>query len=215
LNGKVAFPPEHIRVRGRDFLVAVENKGMVHVVNRRGEPYQGFPLNLNADMLSPMFFENVGTFNDSRFSVVNQNGVVLQFNLNGRTANSTQLYKPSRETKFLICPDAARQTFVIARQDYNRLSLLDRKGDLLFEKDYVTSRNLAVQYYHFSMDNKIFAVTDKIQEFTYLYDGSGQLISSQPLESGFEVGIYYSESQRRYQVYSCYGNQFTISTFYR
>jgi hypothetical protein len=215
LNGKVAFPPEHLRVRGRDCMVAVERKGMVHVLTRRGEPYDGFPLNLNTEILSPMFFEIGGSFNDSKFNVVNQNGVILQFNLNGRTINSTQLYKPSRETTFTISPDASKQTFVIARQDYNRLSVLDRKGDLIFEKDYVTSGNLAVQYYHFSMDNKIFAVTDKVQEFTYIYDGSGQLINSQPLESGFEIGLIYSEGQKRYQIYSCFGNKFTISSFHR
>ncbi len=215
VNSKVAFPPEHFRVRGRDCMVAVEKKGIVHLLTRRGEYYDGFPLNLNAEMDSPMFFENGGSLKDSKFHVINNNGVILQFNLLGKTINSTQLYKPSRETKFMICPDISKQTYVVARQDFNRLTLMDRKGDAIFEKDYITSDNLSVQYYHFSMDNKIFAVTDKIQEFTYIYDASGQLINYQPLESSFEIGLIYSEAQKKFHVYSCYENRFTVSSFNR
>lgn len=215
LGSPVAYEPEHIRVRGRDCIIAVEEKGIVHVFNRRGEHYNGFPVDIESPIAGTLFIESGSAFENTTLTAVNQLGKVIRFNLDGSTVSSNQLYKPSAGAQFLLCPDAMKKTYVIARQDFNRLSILNSNGDTLLEKDYITSDNLSVQYYYYSLQNQVYAVTDKTQEFTYLYDETGRLIGSQPLESSGKIGLIFTESEKLFQVYSCYGNTLTVSRFHQ
>ncbi|MGK7396793.1 MAG: hypothetical protein ACNS62_19610 [Candidatus Cyclobacteriaceae bacterium M3_2C_046] len=211
----LAYPARHVRVRGRDCIIAAQKDGVINIMNRRGENMDNFPIDLRSTLNCPLNIEIGSDFESTRFSLIDQNGVLVQFNLNGKTLKAKQLYKPSRETTFTICQDALGKTFIIARKDYNRLSMLNREGELIFEKDYITSGDLAVQYYHLGADKLVYAVTDKLQEFTYIYDSKGELVNYQPLESGFEIGLIYSGNQEKYSVYSCFRDRFSISTFYR
>lgn len=213
LDNQVAYPVRHIRVRGKDCMVAVEKTGTLHVLNRRGNPYDGFPVNLNAAVRSPIFIDIGNNFDQTYFTTIDQNGMMAQFNLNGETTDNKQLYKSSKESEFFLTIDALERTYIIVRQDFNRLSMLDKQGEIIFEKDYITSDDLAVQYYYFGADNEIFAVTDKIQEFTYIYNRKGELINYQPIESGFQIGLIYSGRNNNYKVYNCYQNRFAILSF--
>jgi hypothetical protein len=123
------------------------------------------------------------------------------------------LYKPSKDSRFWQVNDALNNTFIIVRQDYGQLSFLDRNGNLLFDKNFITSGDLAVQYYNFSTDNQIFVVVDRQQEFTYIYDQDGELINFEPLESGHEVGLLYLSGDKEYQVYKSYNNHFSVLGF--
>lgn len=212
LHGPLAAKPEHFRVQGRDCILAVEEGGTIHLFNRRGEYYDGYPVNLESGIRG-LFIENEGGFDETVFAMVNQKGIAVRINLYGETVSSTQLYKPSAGTQFILCPDVSGKTYVIVRQDFNRLSMLNPAGETLFEKDYIVSDDLGVQYYYFGLQNQVFAVADRMQEFTYLYDETGLLIGSQPLESGFEIGLIYSEAQKRFRIYSCYDNKLTVSSF--
>jgi hypothetical protein len=126
-----------------------------------------------------------------------------------------QLYRPGKESYFEIIPDVLNSTYVVCRQDYNYVSVMESNGDIIFERELLFSGKLQVQFYKFSAGNEIFAFTDSQQDFTYLFDGNGNLINQQPVESGFKIGLIYSEVNNNFHLYSCYGNQFTISSFYR
>ena len=39
--------PIHTRIRGKDFIIMVLKNGRVYVKNRKGEDYNGFPINLD------------------------------------------------------------------------------------------------------------------------------------------------------------------------
>ena len=215
LGGELAFPATHIRVRSKDCMIAVEKNGKVHIMNRRGHTYDGFPVQLNADINSRFFIDLGSDFGKTIFTTIDENGMIVKFNLNGATVKTKQLYKPTKETKFRLSEDALNKTYIFVRQDYNRLSMLNREGDILIEKDYITSDDLKVQYYYFGSENEIFAVTDRLQEFTYIYTSSGELINYQPIESGFEVGLLYSDLNDQYKIYNNFENRFTILSFYR
>jgi hypothetical protein len=140
---------------------------------------------------------------------------VIKVSLNGDVVDRQQLYRPDRESKFQIVPDALNNTYVISRHDYNRVSVLTQAGETLFEKELLYTDGLEVQFYNFSAGNEVYIFTDPQQGFTYLYDGNGDLINMQPVESGFKVGMIYSEVSNKYNLYSCYGNQFSVISFYR
>lgn len=95
----------------------------------------------------------------------------------------------------------------------NRLVILSSDKQEILAKDYLGVGELKIQYYYFSPQNQIYAVTDSEQGFTYLYDSNGTLINSQPINSTQEVGILYSESKNEYTVYTISDDTYRMLTF--
>ena len=212
-TGRLAMAPWHIRVRGKDCMIAVQRDGKVNIMNRRGQMYYGFPLDLKTSLSGDIYAEIGPNFKQTIFHAMSKGGEIIKFNLEGKILSRKQLDKPSREASFRLCEDVLGKTFVIARQEVNRISILDRGGELIFEKDYIAPEEMKVQYYHFGSGKEIFAITDQTQEFTYLYDRAGQLVNYRPLESGYEIGLLYSEDKNQFRVYKSYGNEVSLISF--
>ncbi len=214
-GGKNLVPPFHIRVGGRDCMISIREDGMINMYTRRSETYNNFPVNLNSQLSESVFLQPGADFNRSRIHLINDIGEVIKVNLNGELVEKLQLFKPDPESRFKIVPDALNNTYVISRLDYNNVSILDQQGGTIFETELLYTDDLEVQFYNFSAGNEVYVFVDKQQGFTYLYDGSGELINMQPVESGFKIGLLYSEANNKYNMYSCYGNQFSVLSFYK
>ncbi len=213
LGGALACAPFHVRVRGGDCMIALQKNGVLNVMNRRGEMYNGFPIKLETPISGPIFTDIGNDFSTTKLIVVSETGEVIQVNLQGKILSREQLYKTTKESKFWLVPDALGQTFVIARQDYGRLSILNRSGASILESNLVTSSHLELQYYNFSTDNQIFVVVDPEQEFTYIYDQDGKLLNFEPIESGLPIALIYLTRERAFHLYKCYGNSFSVLSF--
>lgn len=213
LEDQLLFAPQHLRVRGKDCIIAVQENGLVHVMNRRGNPYPGFPLDLTGPTQGPLYIEEGTDFDKTLFTAVTTQGLIIKFNLNGAIQGKQQLVKPSIDTNYQLCLDPLLRHYVIKRQNANRLGILNRKGEVLFEKDYLSSSNLVVQYYLLGNDHSIYAVTDPVQQFTYIYNQDGLLINSSPIESSNEIALLYFETLQQHNVYSVYGNQYALFSF--
>jgi hypothetical protein len=213
LPDRLATIPQHIRVRSKDFMIAMQENGMVNLMNRRGEMKPGFPLNINDRISNNLFFEVGNNFDQTNLVTITQGGEVAKVSFTGKISAKQQLYKPTKETTFKLVPDALQRTYIIGRQDLNRVSILDREGKLLFDKDYLSQEDMKVQYYNFGVSKEIIVITDSVQGFSYIYDTSGNLVNRQPLESEHEVGVLYYESDSKFLIYSCYQNTFRIVSF--
>ena len=214
MKGALAQEPFHVRVLGRDCILAAEKNGNINVLNRRGEEYYGFPYKLSGSLNGPVFVQSGPDFKRTIINTVTSDGELVKLNLEGKIVDSRQLYRLGNSSYFQLVPSTSGDNFIIARQDFNRISLMSRDGVEMFEKELLFSGHLQVQYYNFGVTNDIFALTDDQQEFTYLYNRQGNLVNNQPLESAFPVALIYSEANNRYKIYSCYGNQFRISSFF-
>lgn len=218
LNGPLATPAFHVRVRGRDFIIAIQEDGEIYALNRRGQPYAGFPIDLDKPINSPAFVELGSAPGNTQITTVSNMGEVIAFNLEGNITLREQLYRPSPEARFQLSLDALGKTYVIVRQDEQIFGVLDYRGKLLFEKNFLSPAALArgqlqVQYYNFGAGNELFAVTDQVQEFTYLFTAQGTLVRDRPIESAFPVGILFYENENRYQVYRNFENEFSVLSF--
>nr|WKN36957.1 DUF3352 domain-containing protein [Tunicatimonas sp. TK19036] len=218
LTEPLAQPPQHVRVRGKDCIIALQQNGILHVFNRRGEDYPGFPMNWEQACHNPVFVEVGNTFQETVLTTISDNGELISVNLEGTLLKREQQFRASSSTQFMLSPDRLGKTFILARQDNQRLSILDASGRTLFEQSYFTpgamSRNeLAVQYYDFGAGNQIIAITDKIQEFTYLFDETGKLQNDRPIESTNEIGLIYSDANNQYRIYRVYENEVSIVSF--
>jgi len=213
LEGRLAVSGFHIRVKGGDCMVALQVNGVLNVMNRRGNMYPGFPIDLKAQVTSNVFVDIGNDFNATRLITISDEGEIIEVNLKGKIVRREQLYKPTKESKFWLVNDALQKTFVIARQEYNKISILSRSGEIMLEKNIISSGDLLVQYYNFSSDNQIFAFIDQEQEFAYVFDNEGQAISFEPLECGKPIGLLYLSRTSEFQLYKCYTNNFTVETF--
>jgi len=213
LDGSLDSPGFHIRVKGGDCIIALQRNGILNVINRRGNMYPGFPIDLKAPSVSGVFVDIGNDFNSSRLITISTEGEIIEVNLKGKILRREQLYKPGRESRFWLVPDALKKTFVIFRQEYNKVSVLDLKGKVIFENNISSSSDLAAQYYNFSGDNQVYVVIDTQQEFTYLFDKDGKSISFEPIESGFPIGLIYLSRDKTYRLYKNYNKNFSIETF--
>lgn len=213
MDFRLSSAPGHLRVRGKDYIYAVQENGSVKVMNRRGEMYSGFPLKLEDKIISPLFIEIGSNSAQTRFTAITENGLLVQFNLEGKVLSREQLYKPSAMTTFRLVPGALNRGYVILRQDMRRVAILGRKGEVMFEKDYLSSEEMKAQYYYYNAENIKIAITDPIQSFTYIYDIAGNLISGQPIESDDEIGLLYFEGNNNFRLYSVYGRKFSLASF--
>ncbi len=201
MGSRLSSAPFHIRVRGKDFIIAIEGIGKVHALNRRGEEYPGFPLDLETRVETIPFVKAGATFEESEITVIDKDGKRVVFNLNGKIQSSEQLYKPTTGTEFTIIPDAMNKTYIIARLEGRRMVLMNQLQQELMAKDYLSAQDLEIQYYDFGSDVRVFVVADREQGFTYLYDQNGRLIGTRPLDSGRQIALLYSELNKEFTIY--------------
>ena len=69
VGGSLLQTPFHVRVRGRDCFVVVEKTGKIHLLNRRGEEYNGFPLNMGKSFAGDVAFVRGSNFEQSLISL--------------------------------------------------------------------------------------------------------------------------------------------------
>jgi hypothetical protein len=213
LGHPLAEAPFHLRVRGGDCMIALERRGRIHVMKRRADAYPGFPIDLGTPVRGPLFVDHGNNFAVTLLNAVTESGEIVQVNLSGVVVKRQQLVKPSADCRFWLVPDVLGKTYVILRQEYNKLSFLDRQGGLMFEQSFASSGFLDVQFYHFSAERQYFAVTDREQEFSYLYDRNGTLFNQQPLESSYPVALMYLSKQNRYQLFRNFQDRFSKLVF--
>jgi hypothetical protein len=213
LDAPLAVPGFHVRVKGGDCMIAFQTTGILNVMNRRGEMYPGFPIDLNVIGVSDVFVDIGNDFSSTKLITVSAEGEVIEVNLKGKILKREQLYKPAKESRFWLVNDALKKAYVIARQEYNKISFLNSQGETILENDLFSAGKLEVQYYNFNTDNQIFVTLDPEQEFAYLYNQSGKQITFEPIECGHPVALLYSARNREYQLYRCYNKNLTLEIF--
>ena len=198
----------HIRVRGIDRILVPLVKGVVHLTNRRGEDVKGFPLDLEINISNEFFFSPGESFDDSKFTTVSKDGLVVRFTMNGEMLSRNQLFKESSQSNFQLVAAKQGGDYVFIRNDINRLAVLSSQGDVLFEKDYMASIDRKVQYYNFGADRKLFVV--KNDTSIYLYNQFGKLLNNIPLISDFPISVVYLSNDNLCQIYLSHNNTIEI-----
>jgi len=213
MKDKIAAKPQHIRIRGKDFMVVLQENGTVKVMSRNGEMKPNFPININDRLSNNLFFEIGNSFESSYLVTITNGGALVKISFTGQIKEKEQLYMPNKETLFKIVKNASERSYILARQDLNRISLLKPNGELMFEKDYINQDEMEIQYYELTPNKEIIAVTDTKQAFTYLYTNDGQLINQQPIESIGEIAMIYYNKNNEVHVFKCHENTFSIIKF--
>jgi hypothetical protein len=205
-GSKLAAAPQHIRIRNKDVIYAFTQDGRAVVLNRRGQPYPRFPMNLGDSLLGPVLIKPGNDFSTTNFITVTANGWLVEFNLEGNLIQRKQLYRPDPRAKFFLVPDTKNQTYLIAQQERFNLRFLNPAGRELFEKDYLGSTDLQVQYIYTGGDSGYILVEDQTQEFAYLYNTSGVLLQNKPINSSALPIVKIPANRDSVEMVKIYGN---------
>jgi hypothetical protein len=201
LGYRLNSPATHIRIRGKDYIIVSQSNGVIQILNRKGMPYAGFPLALNARLHNALFIEAGIEPDETTFTTITDNGEIISFNLLGKILSKRQFYRPSRETVFKLCIEANQKDWLIWRKDGKRVSFLDKQGNLLFEKEYNLSEQPIIQYYDFGADFSVIAVTYPTEQQTYLYDDTGKPIGEGTIKNNQPLAILYVENFDKLLIY--------------
>ena len=205
------FPnaPFHVRMHGKDYLMDLQRNGRLNVLNRRGNFYQGWPVDLKQKVGSPLYIKLGSAFAHTMLTVLLANGTLVSLNLEGIIKQKIQLNSLDTTDRFTLCTDqVAASDYVIMRQSTDKLTLFDQAGLLLFEKPYAADKPLLLQYYNFGANGKVYAVTDCIQNITYVYDQTGKCITDAPLANGHAIALVFLKNSRQLAVYSTLHKQY-------
>lgn len=181
-EGQLMAPPEHYRVRGKDYILAIRRDGYAYLSTRRGETIKGFPLNLDARPQGDFYLETGNELAATNFVCVSKDGFKIRFNLNGDLLSRETLIKPSFETNFSLVAEQSGKSYVITRQDGKKLTVLSDDNKEIFSNTYVGTNRAEVKYYDFGAGKIYFTVTDLEQELSFIYDAKGQLLNATPLQ---------------------------------
>ena len=205
--------PKHVRVRGKDAIIAIQTDGKVFVINRKGETYKGFPIELENGISGEIHVSTGRDFEHTVFSVISKEGELVQFNLNGDFLNKKQFYKPTKDTFFELVTGITGNDFVIMRQNIFRLSLLNAQEKLIINKDYLTSDIRNLQYYDFGGNNNIYVINDFVQGFGYIYNHEGKLLNNIPINNEYQIALLKNTKKNKIFIYAAYQNQVNVYSY--
>lgn len=202
-------PPTHIRVPGKgDYMVSLGKSGKLHLLNRRGEKQGGSPIDLGSTFTSGLIFGRNANSGAFQLSGVSQSGEVIRLNFDGEISYRNQLIKEDRDSEFKLIPDQKGQDFVIISRSYNQVKVMDRNEQELFTVR-VSAEELDFQYFDFGGSRQVIVITDLMQEFAYLYDKQGNLLTQLPPESNGPIQISYQASQGQLLIRTIAGRYLT------
>ncbi|RLD23071.1 MAG: hypothetical protein DRI71_06270 [Bacteroidetes bacterium] len=203
----------HVRVRGKDRIVVAQQNGNVDLRNRRGEAQPGFPVDLEFNIINPIHFAVGSTFESARFTTISKEGMLVKFDLNGKLYAQRQLDQKTSSSVFTLIKDGVQNDYVIARQNLNRLAILNKGGEVIFEKDYQSNSKKEVQYYSLGVDKQLYIIRDVETGKLYLYNKSGTLINTENLFSDYPISVIYRKSQSMCYIYTSVAQSVEVNYF--
>jgi hypothetical protein len=206
-ESRLAFPMVHQRVSSKDLIVGLQEKGVVQVVNRRGENYPGFPLALDGISKNPLFFEVKGDFSKTYIHALTDKGMFYKVDLNGKTIKKEQLIRQSSESHFRLCLDQKKNSYLIVRQTRNNVEVMDQNFKTLFEYKGCEGSNLTIQYFNFLQDKEFIVITDVAEKKLHVLDKQGRMLLPVGTDAEFQVQIK-KDKEEKFTLYKVSGHKY-------
>lgn len=210
LKSAFLFRGNHHRVLGKDYFIAFLQNGFAQLLNRRGEKLKGFPLDLGFKPQGDYFLSVGSSLGATKFTVVSNEGLKLQFGLDGQIRSRDVLLKKTGSSKFELVKSVSGTSFVILRVDPSRVAVLDIDGRELFEVENAGSMNLHLSYVENRLKERFYCLYDELQNFTYLYNSDGVPMIAQPIESTQLASLYFNESTKTLEIYNVNGSALSL-----
>jgi hypothetical protein len=183
VDESLSAPPEHYRIRGKDYIIAIRKDGFVFAFNRRGELLKHFPLDLNARPAGDFYLENGKSLEDTYFVVVSRDGTRIKFNMQGKIQTRETLVKNTADAQFSLVRENDSRSYLIVRQEAKLFSVFDENLNEIIKSDFIGNNAVNIRYLNFGGGKSYIAITDRTQDLSFVYDAKGKLLTLIPIDS--------------------------------
>ncbi|MDH5608285.1 MAG: hypothetical protein OEY56_02295 [Cyclobacteriaceae bacterium] len=201
VGSPLSMAPVHYRIGGTDAILLATTGGEIHSYSRKARDFPGFPYSLNEPVSGAFHVKTGSNFQSTVLTAITSGGRVVSINLKGGLQNKVQLVKNTVDTQFRILNDIGGKNFLLSRQSDQVVDIMDRTGNVFFSKNYLSTADSFLQYYHLTAANQYIVVGDKTRHSIYIYDLSGRLVTGRPVSGDNPVSMRYFGSRDEYQVY--------------
>ena len=198
--------PFHIRISNKDYIIVAEKKGVLNLLNRKGENYPGFPINFDTNIYSNIFVDQKSTSKKSLITVLLANGKVIKVNMNGVITEETQLYRPSINSKFHLLIDPTKKNYKIVVTDESSVHVIE-KNEVQFKYDFLDTKALNYQYYYFGGNNEMLSILNRSKNNITIFNLKTNSISKISIPSDQLISILYYEYRKEFEIYSVLNNK--------
>lgn len=212
LGGRMINAPRHYRVLGKDYFIALQQNGIVNLLNRRGEMVKGFPLDLGIRPSGEFYITVKNSFQSTYFTVVSNDGMKVEFGLDGQIRKKEALIKRTGASKFTLCKSSTNDSFVYFRVDPSKLAIFDSNDKAIFEVENQGSTEWKLIYLENRLKERYYCFYDENQNFSYLYDSNGSLALSQPIESTQMPTLHFDEKNKSLSIFYVNDSQVNVIT---
>lgn len=210
LEMELAAPPRHARIGNRDVIILLQKNGKIDLRKRNGMSYPNFPLDLYNRVDTDYFVKIDKDFETSKLFIVDEEGLLKELNFEGHLIREQQIFKPSADTRFELIRDGLRKSFVIARKDGNKVTLLNSDAKELF--GFEAEGATVLQYYNFGADNEVYPVLDQQNNEVRVYKSDGSLLT-EAFASSNSISLLFYDSYETYHLYKVFDNEVALTTF--
>lgn len=198
-TGPLVDRPSHHRVSGLgDVMVSLHENGNLELFNRRGESRTGASIRIGDGVATAYGITDRGGAS-AAIVTVNIAGEVVSVNFRGELTYRTQLLRPDRETKFHVVNNQNKDDFLLVMHEFNKVTVLNANESPLFEYSLLADE-LEFQWFSFGYRKDVFAIFDRTQEFVYLFDMSGNLLTPTPIDSTGPVSVHYATARSEFVI---------------
>ena len=212
LGSRLLSLPEHVRIRGRDFFVAADIGGNVHLLNRRGEYYPGFPFDQNKRLNGGVAISKGADFDRSMIVTASESGEVVGLDFNGEVKLRNQLFRPDANSIFELVPDRLGSGFVVARNDKSKVVFFNEEEQQVFETPLNPDHDYELSFYNFRNNKAVYLLRNLSQNWVQVMDFQGKSLTPSPIPTIAPIGIIYYQNRAEYEVFVNFANEMAIYT---
>jgi hypothetical protein len=210
IGSRLLAVPQHVRIRGRDCFVMVEATGEIHLTNRRGESYPGFPYSTGKRLAGDIRIVKGSDFSRSAIIVASDNGEIIQVNFEGAVRDRKQLLRPDASSRYELLQDKLNTGYVVLRRDGKIGVIIDESGKELFSFPLAASANAEFGFYNFRNDREVFVFRNLDTDEVSIYNKEGKLLTPASLKAIAPPGIIYYQSRGEYELFINFANKLTV-----
>ncbi|HEY8400822.1 MAG TPA: hypothetical protein VIK89_06150, partial [Cytophagaceae bacterium] len=213
LTRRLIAEPRHVRVMGKDLIIAVQEDGKINVMNRRGEYYPGFPVNIKESLVADYFIRIGPDFSGSAIIGLTKSGQFWSINLKGETKVKKQIYRPASRVEFSLVNDQKKSSFVLIRQALGKTEILDEEERLILEREGAYNAKEVVSYYNYGAGHQYFIITDLNNYQSVVYNGLGKQLNNKPVDSTYPPALKENEPKDKFLLFSVSDRKFSVKGY--
>lgn len=196
IETEIAYSPEHIKVGGKDYFLFFLTDGTVHVFNRKGDRVDVFQIKDKKLFTGEYYLESGMSSSKTYLYYISNEGTVSKQNLKGQILTSENLPR-GKNSKFVLRRVLSGDKFFFYRVDADKITVFNKEGTIVFEKQNSGSTNLEFQCIETGNKKMIFSFFDVEQRLVQVFDESGNSLIQTPIESDipplFGIGKFKNE----------------------